>query len=48
MEKVKPTSENSGGMDECDTAARVMECGKNAFPEMFDNMITAVDYTAVV
>jgi hypothetical protein len=35
-------------MDECDTAAHVMDCGKNEFPELFENIVSAVDNTAVV
>jgi hypothetical protein len=35
-------------VDECDTAARVMECGKNALPDAFDDLVTAVDFTSVV
>jgi hypothetical protein len=34
-------------MDECDTAAAVMEYGRND-PEMFDDLVTAVDHTSVV
>jgi hypothetical protein len=37
----------SGGVDECDFAAQVMGCGKND-PDMFDDMISAADRTAVV
>lgn len=36
------------GMDECDTAALVMECGKNEFPELFDDMVLAADLATVV
>jgi hypothetical protein len=36
------------GVDECDTAARVMECGKNALPDAYDDLVTAVDFTSVV
>jgi hypothetical protein len=39
---------DSEGVDECDTAARVMECGKNALPEAFDDLVTTVDFTPVV
>lgn len=35
-------------MDECDTATRVMDCGKNANPEMFNNMVAAVDASPMV
>jgi hypothetical protein len=35
-------------MDECDTATLVMECGKNEFPELFDDMVLAADLTPVV
>jgi hypothetical protein len=35
-------------MDECDTAARVMDCGKNELPYMFEDIVAAVDNTAVV
>jgi hypothetical protein len=38
---------NSGGVDECDTATQLMECGKND-PDMFNDMISAADRTAVV
>jgi hypothetical protein len=46
--KLRPILGNSAGVDECNTAAQFMECGKNSSPEMFDNIFTAVDYTAVV
>jgi len=35
-------------MDECDTAARVMDCGKNELPYMFEDIVAIVDNTAVV
>lgn len=35
-------------MDECDTAARVMDCGKNTNPDMFGDMVAAVDIAPVV
>jgi hypothetical protein len=36
-----------GGVDECDFATQVMGCGKND-PDMFEDMISAADRTAVV
>lgn len=35
-------------MDECDTAARVMECGKNADALTMVNMVAAVELVKVV
>jgi hypothetical protein len=35
-------------MDECDTAAKVMECGKNAAPDIFEDIVNTVDLNAVV
>lgn len=35
-------------MDECDTAARVMDCGKNADALVFKNMVASVDLVRVV
>jgi hypothetical protein len=35
-------------MDECDTAARVMDCGKNADALVMENMVAAVDLIRVV
>jgi hypothetical protein len=36
------------GMDECDTAARVMDCGKNADALVLENMVASVDLVKVV
>jgi hypothetical protein len=35
-------------MDECDTAAKVMECGKNSAPDIFEDIVNTVDLKAVV
>jgi hypothetical protein len=35
-------------MDECDRAARVMDCGKNADALALENMVAAVDLAKVV
>lgn len=35
-------------MDECDTAAKTMECGRIEAPDIFDDILTVVDHTQVV
>jgi hypothetical protein len=35
-------------MDECDTAAKVMECGKNTAPDIFEDIVKTVDLKNVV
>jgi hypothetical protein len=35
-------------MDECDTAAKVMECGKNTAPDIFEDIVNTVDLKNVV
>jgi hypothetical protein len=36
------------GMDECDTAAKVMECGKHTAPDIFEDIVNTVDLKTVV
>jgi hypothetical protein len=36
------------GMDECDTVAKAMECGKNTAPDIFSDIVTKVDLSIVV
>jgi hypothetical protein len=35
---------NLGGMDECDTAAQIYQCGKEKAPVLVENMISAVEF----